>query len=203
MSWSTSELRVRLAHHETSLSPPVKYFYWPFQGGTSFVEHLCYLCLVFVILSCMFIAALSYGHLKGRGWPIGSCLWCLLWFCYFPIWYPGTSVVLDCIDSFFTFSIHASTWNFGTCTKKEIQFWFRKWTIPSLLYQTRRKKPLVHKGLNYLEHTLWGLQVGNIVLQFCENVKTRKPLMPKVCGINKCFHRKELHKMTSFLPIIS
>ena len=27
---------------ETGLSPPVKYFYWPFQGGTSFVDHLCY-----------------------------------------------------------------------------------------------------------------------------------------------------------------
>ena len=31
--------------------PPVKYFYWPFQGGTSFVEHLCYLCLEFEMLS--------------------------------------------------------------------------------------------------------------------------------------------------------
>ena len=38
--------RVRLARRDTGLSPPVKYFYWPFQGGTSFVDHLCYLCLV-------------------------------------------------------------------------------------------------------------------------------------------------------------
>ena len=30
----------------------------PFQGGTSFVDHLCYLCLVFVMLSRLFIAAL-------------------------------------------------------------------------------------------------------------------------------------------------
>ena len=28
---------VRLAHCETGLSPPEKYFYWPFQGGASFV----------------------------------------------------------------------------------------------------------------------------------------------------------------------
>ena len=27
--------------HETRLSPPVKYFYWQFQGGTSFVDSLC------------------------------------------------------------------------------------------------------------------------------------------------------------------
>ena len=36
----------------------VKYFYWPFQGGTSFVDHLCYFCLVFVMLLPTFIAAL-------------------------------------------------------------------------------------------------------------------------------------------------
>ena len=44
--------------HLLILSPPVKYIYWPFQGGTSFVDHLCYLCLVFVMLSRQFIAAL-------------------------------------------------------------------------------------------------------------------------------------------------
>ena len=52
VSWSTSELRVRLVHCETGLSPPVKYFYRPFHGGASFVDHLCYFCLVFVMLAC-------------------------------------------------------------------------------------------------------------------------------------------------------
>ena len=33
-------------HRLTGLSPPVKYFYLPFQGGASFVDHLCYSCLV-------------------------------------------------------------------------------------------------------------------------------------------------------------
>ena len=41
VSWSTSELRVRLVRHETGLSPPVKYFYWPFQGSASFVDLVC------------------------------------------------------------------------------------------------------------------------------------------------------------------
>ena len=37
---------------ETGLSPPVKYFYRPFQGGTqSFVDHSCYYWCVFVMLS--------------------------------------------------------------------------------------------------------------------------------------------------------
>ena len=45
--------------------PPVKYFYWPFQGGTSFAVHLCFLCLVFLILSRQFIAALWSPAGKG------------------------------------------------------------------------------------------------------------------------------------------
>ena len=62
---------------ETGLSPPVKYFYWPFQGDTSFVDHLCYFCLVFVMHSrvCLLMPC---GHLLGKGWPLGSCLWFLI-----------------------------------------------------------------------------------------------------------------------------
>ena len=50
---------------ETCLSPPVKYFYRPFEGGTSFVDHLCYLCLVIGMLSRLFIAALWSPEGKG------------------------------------------------------------------------------------------------------------------------------------------
>ena len=32
--------------------PSSKIFYWPFQGGASFVDHLCFFFLVFVMLSC-------------------------------------------------------------------------------------------------------------------------------------------------------
>ena len=59
---------MRLVRRETDLSPPVKYFYWPFQhvqGGTSFVDHLCYLCLVFVKRSRLFMAALWSPEGKG------------------------------------------------------------------------------------------------------------------------------------------
>ena len=42
---------------------------------------------VFVMISRLFIAALWSP--EGKGWPFGSCLWCLLWFCNFPIWYSG------------------------------------------------------------------------------------------------------------------
>ena len=31
---------------------------------------------------CLYVLC---GHLLGKGWPLGSRLWCLLWFCHFPI----------------------------------------------------------------------------------------------------------------------
>ena len=42
-----------VACRESVLCPLVKYFYRPFQDGTSFVDHLC----KFVMLSGLFIAA--------------------------------------------------------------------------------------------------------------------------------------------------
>ena len=44
----------------------------PFQGGTSCVDHLCYLCLVFVMLSRLFIAA--FWSPAGKG----LTSWCRL-----------------------------------------------------------------------------------------------------------------------------
>ena len=42
----------------------------PFEGGTYFVDHLCYLCFVFAMRSHLFIAALWSP--KGKG--LNSCL---------------------------------------------------------------------------------------------------------------------------------
>ena len=46
----------------TDLSPPVKYF---LQDGTSIVDHLWYLCLVFVMPTDLFVAALWSPEGKG------------------------------------------------------------------------------------------------------------------------------------------
>ena len=62
------------------------------------MDHLCYLCHVFLMLLRPFIAAL---------WPtVGKGLTSLLllvmfivFFFYFPMWYSGSGVVLDCIVS--------------------------------------------------------------------------------------------------------
>ena len=84
VSWSTSELRVRLAPLNR-FKPSSKIFYWPFQGGTSFVVLLCFcsvLCWLCFVRVCLYVLC---GHLLGKGWPLGSRLWCLLWVCHFPI----------------------------------------------------------------------------------------------------------------------
>ena len=39
------------------------------------------------------------GRLLGKGCPLGSRLWCLTVNLSLSHWYPGSGVVLDCIDS--------------------------------------------------------------------------------------------------------
>ena len=108
MSWSTSELRVRLAPLNR-FKPSSKIFYWPFQGGTSFVDLLCFcsvLCLLCFVRVCLYVLC---GHLLGKGWPLGSRLWCLLWVCHFPIgilgqvWYLIVSIPDLCTITYFFF----------------------------------------------------------------------------------------------------
>ena len=84
-----------------------KIFYWPFQGGTSFVDLLCFcsvLCLLCFVRVCLYVLC---GHLLGKGWPLGSRLWCLLWVCHFPIgilgqvWYLIVSIPDLCTITYF------------------------------------------------------------------------------------------------------
>ena len=84
MSWSTSELRVRLAPLNR-FKPSSKIFYWPFQVGTSFVDLLCFCSVLCLLCLCGRLFICACGHLLGKGWPLGSRLWCLLWVCHFPI----------------------------------------------------------------------------------------------------------------------
>ena len=115
MSWSSSELRVRLAPLNR-FKPSSKIFYWPFQGGTSFVDLLCFcsvLCLLCFVRVCLYVLC---GHLLGKGWPLGSRLWCLLWVCHFPIgilgpvWYLIVSIPDLCTITYFWYSLQ---WNSG------------------------------------------------------------------------------------------
>ena len=114
VSWSTSELRVRLAPLNR-FKPSSKIFYWPFQGGTSFVDLFMFLfCLMFTMFCArLFICAL---------WsPAGKGLTSWLSFVVSSVslslshWYPGSGVVLDCIDSW---SLHHYLLLFSGCIKR-------------------------------------------------------------------------------------
>ena len=60
---------------------------------------------VMIFLSCVcyaFVRVCLYvpcGHLLGKGCPLGSRLWCLTVSLSLSHWYPGSRMVLDCIDS--------------------------------------------------------------------------------------------------------
>ena len=71
MSWSTSELRVRLAPLNR-FKPSSKIFYWPFKGGTSFVDLLCFCSVLCLLCLCarLFMCALWSPAGKGlTSWP--------------------------------------------------------------------------------------------------------------------------------------
>ena len=78
-----------------------------FQGGTSFVDHLCYLCLVFVMLSRLFIAA-SWSP-AGKG--LAHWLSFVMFNCVFvtflcgiggQVWYLIVSIPDLCLLSYFS-----------------------------------------------------------------------------------------------------
>ena len=97
--------------------PSSKIFYWPFQGGTSFVDLLCFcsvLCLLCFVRVCLYVLC---GHLLGKGWPLGSRLWFLLWVCHFPIgilgqvWYLIVSIPDLCTITYFAFIVLRMSWS--------------------------------------------------------------------------------------------
>ena len=62
------------------------------------MDHLCYFCILFAMLSCLLIAALWSPAEKRADLlaPICALKLCL---CYYPMWYPGSGVVFDHIVS--------------------------------------------------------------------------------------------------------
>ena len=78
----------KVLHKIFLLTVPMRYF---------FMDHLCYLCLVFVMLSRLFIVALRSPTGKG----LTSWFWILIfyYFFHFPMCFPGLGVVLDRINS--------------------------------------------------------------------------------------------------------
>ena len=69
-------------------------------------------CYAFVCI-CLYVPC---GHLLGKGWPLGSRLWCPTVSLSLSHCYPGSGVVLDCIDSW---SLHL--YLLWTSTKQRIK----------------------------------------------------------------------------------
>ena len=62
------------------------------------MDHLCnsvFFCYAFMDV-CLLMPC---GHLLEKGRPFGSCLRCLVVKLSLSHWYPGSGVLLDCIDS--------------------------------------------------------------------------------------------------------
>ena len=78
MSWSTSELRVRLAPW-IRFKPSSKLFYWPYQGGTSFVDILCVflvlclLCLCARLFICVLWSPVGKGLTSWLSFVVFNC----------------------------------------------------------------------------------------------------------------------------------
>ena len=92
---------MRLAHCETGLSSPVKYF-------TDRSEAVLLFWIIYVFLSCvsyafacvcLFICALWSPGPAGKGLTSWLSFVVSNYELSLSHWYPGSSVVLDCIDS--------------------------------------------------------------------------------------------------------
>ena len=72
------------------------------------VPRRCFFLGSFKFFSVLFCYAFMHvcflmpcGHLLGKDWRLGSRLWCLMVTLSLSHWYPGSDVVLDCIDSWY------------------------------------------------------------------------------------------------------
>ena len=93
-------------------TPSSKIFYWRCRAvlllWIFYVFVLSCVCYVFVRV-CLYVLC---GHLLGKGWPFGYRLWCLTVSLSLSHWYPGSGVVLDCIDSW---SLHPYLFQNNKC----------------------------------------------------------------------------------------
>ena len=75
----------------------------PFQDSASFVDHF------WLFFFCVFIATIRSP--AGKDWPLGSLV-CevLLCFCQFPMWYPGSGVLLVLIPDLCILTYSVTSW---------------------------------------------------------------------------------------------
>ena len=68
-----------LYHNESvGLSPPVKYFYWTFYGGTSFLLFMFSVCHVFASVHCCLVVTCWKGARLWSSWCLVMVEWLFL-----------------------------------------------------------------------------------------------------------------------------
>ena len=135
MSWSTSELRVRLAPLNR-FKPSSKIFYWPFQGGTSFVDLscfcsvLCLLCLCASVYMCFVVTCWERADLLALvcgvfcefvTFPLVSWVRCGTWLYRFLIFAP--------LLTFFRWKYWGIVENVNNCMFETILQRLLAWTL--------------------------------------------------------------------------
>ena len=92
------------------------------------VPRRCFFCWSFMLfLSCFHYAFMHVcllmpcGHPLGKDWPLGSRLWCQIVKLSLSHWYPGSAVVIDCIDCWsLPFFLLSTAWI------SQISVWFSR-----------------------------------------------------------------------------
>ena len=139
--WIKGELRVRLALLNR-FKPSSKIFYWPFQGGTSFVDLLCFCSVLCLLCLCALLFICALWSPAGRG--LISWISFVVSYCEFAT-FPLISWV-RCGTWLYRFLIFAPllTFNTGNVIIKmnSLYIWFEfyNWsliqeTIKSMLFQ--------------------------------------------------------------------
>ena len=98
VSWSASGLGVGLAPLD-GFGPSSKIFYWPFWGCTSFVDLLCFCSVLCLLCLCARLFICASGSPAGKGLTSRLSFVVSTMSLSLSHWYPGSGVVLDCIDS--------------------------------------------------------------------------------------------------------
>ena len=135
LSWSTSEIRVRLAQSNMFKLQSI----FTDRSKAVLLLRILYVICVSCLSCCLVCSLQPCGQLLGKGWPLGSAVQdVLLCFCHLPIWCPGSGVVFDCLDSW---SLHSS-------------LLFEKHSYNKGLWKTYQIRPRGYKTLSMLNSTV-------------------------------------------------
>ena len=91
------------------------------------------ICVLFCYAFVHVCLSMPCGHLLGKGWPLGSRLWCLIATLSLSDWYLKSAVVLDCINSWYMPSF------LYCCSKVKVKIRNRYNQSPRLTQDTKGK----------------------------------------------------------------